>query len=101
MEVNKVQESLFIETNKGYLELNGIINIKGKYEEGFNLEVKTTLNVQASFILRGCFNSLIDTYQTHYFKFVKEDKTIRFEAEVNNVHESMYYDKFNLKVIEF
>ena len=104
MEVNKIQESLFILTNKGYLELEGILKIKEEFirnKMSFDFIVDTEFSSQADFILEGCNHKFIKNNEPFSFKLEEPDKVYKFKACVDEVTEDEYYNIYRLNFIEY
>jgi len=104
MEVNKVQESLFILTNRGYLELEGILKIKEEFirnKMNFNFIVDTMFSSQADFILEGCNHKFIKNNEPFSFKLEEPHKIYKFKAFVDVVTEDEYYNTYRLNFIKY
>ena len=104
MEVNKVQESLFILTNRGYLELEGILKIKEEFirnKMSFDFIIDTAFSSQADFILEGCNHKFIKSNEPFSFKLEEPNKIYKFKAFVDVVTEGEYYNTYRLNFIKY
>jgi hypothetical protein len=104
MEISKIQESLFILTNKGYLELEGILKIKEEFirnKMSFDFIVDTEFSSQADFILEGCNHKFIKNNEPFSFKLEEPNKIYKFKACVDGVTEGEYYNTYRLNFIKY
>lgn len=90
-------DSFFIETNDGYLRLNGVIAIN--HAEPNLINIKTKINVQASLILRGCIEYYNFHYKRHWFKSKTKDSVSVFEGRIISITENQYNNVFKLEII--